>query len=165
MDSIKHDKTSVRLVDRQGAVRKPSLPIACVNARNLAPTARPLYGPNRNRLDSWKEIAGYLHREVRTVQRWEKLEGLPVHRHPHLKGSTVYGFRSEIDGWLEGRAEIPSLAHPTRKRPRRRANGWNPPPRVTRQLLATVRVWLAIVERQSYQHFGDAEIPDAGTAL
>ena len=33
------------------------------------------------RLDSWKEIAAYLKRDVTTVQRWEKREGMPVHRH------------------------------------------------------------------------------------
>ncbi|MCU1257033.1 MAG: repeat-containing protein, partial [Candidatus Angelobacter sp.] len=36
-----------------------------------------------DRLDSWKEIASYLRRDVRTVQRWEKKEGLPVYRHLH----------------------------------------------------------------------------------
>jgi len=35
------------------------------------------------RLDSWKEIAAYLKRDVRTVRRWEHAEGLPVHRHSH----------------------------------------------------------------------------------
>ena len=30
------------------------------------------------RLDSWKEIAAYLSRSVRTLHRWEKDEGLPV---------------------------------------------------------------------------------------
>ena len=34
-----------------------------------------------DRLDSWKEIAAYLNRGVRTVRRWEREEGLPVHRH------------------------------------------------------------------------------------
>ena len=32
-----------------------------------------------DRLDSWKEIAAYLNRDVTTVQRWEKREGMPVH--------------------------------------------------------------------------------------
>jgi len=32
------------------------------------------------RLESWKEIALYLGRDVTTVRRWEKREGLPVHR-------------------------------------------------------------------------------------
>ena len=52
------------------------------------------------RLDSWKEIAAYLQRDVRTVRRWEEKEGLPVHRHMHDKLSTVYAYRSEIDTWL-----------------------------------------------------------------
>ena len=52
-----------------------------------------------DRLDSWKEIATYLRREVRTVQLWEKREGLPVHRHVHQQLGSVYAFRSEIDRW------------------------------------------------------------------
>ena len=34
----------------------------------------------RERLDSWKEVASFFRREVRTVQLWEKSEGLPVRR-------------------------------------------------------------------------------------
>ena len=55
------------------------------------------------KLDSWKEIADYLDREVRTVQRWEKTEGLPVHRHEHQKKSTVYAYTSELDDWRKNR--------------------------------------------------------------
>ncbi len=58
---------------------------------------------NADRLDSWSEIAAYLDRRVRTVQRWEQHEGLPVHRHQHRARATVYAFRSEIDAWLEAR--------------------------------------------------------------
>ncbi|MCH8980227.1 MAG: hypothetical protein IH945_13455 [Armatimonadetes bacterium] len=57
------------------------------------------------RLDSWKEIAAYLDREDRTVRRWEKTEGLPVHRHAHSKRATVYAYEAELDGWLNGRDE------------------------------------------------------------
>jgi len=32
----------------------------------------PSVGPPEDRLDSWKEIAAYLNRDVTTVQRWEK---------------------------------------------------------------------------------------------
>ena len=53
-----------------------------------------------DRLDSWKEIATYLHRDVRTVQRWEKNEGLPVHRHLHDERGTAYAYSREIDAWL-----------------------------------------------------------------
>lgn len=55
------------------------------------------------RLESWKEIAAYLDRDVRTVQRWEKAEGLPVHRHLHDKQGSVFALRAEVDLWLDGR--------------------------------------------------------------
>ena len=55
------------------------------------------------RLDSWKEIAAYLKRDIRTAQRWEKLEGLPVNRHRHDERGTASAYSSEIDRWLEAR--------------------------------------------------------------
>src|SRR5512145_3359350 len=58
------------------------------------------------RLESWKEIAAYLQRDVSTVQRWEKREGMPVHRHLHGKLGSVYAFRSEIDAWWENRSVL-----------------------------------------------------------
>lgn len=69
--------------------------------------------PDR-RLDSWKEIASYLGREVRTVIRWEKDRGLPVHRIPGGKGHGVFALRSEVDAWLQegpaGRGNPAALA-------------------------------------------------------
>jgi TolB-like protein/Tfp pilus assembly protein PilF len=64
------------------------------------PEGSPLPG---KKLDSWGEIASYLGREVRTVQRWERTEGLPVHRHEHKKKSTVYAFTGELDAWIKNR--------------------------------------------------------------
>ena len=59
--------------------------------------------PSRGtRLLSWKEIAAYLKRDIRTAQRWEKLEGLPVHRHQHDERGTAC-YTGEIDRWLEAR--------------------------------------------------------------
>ncbi len=55
------------------------------------------------RLDSWKEIAAYLGRGLRTVQRWEREEGLPVHRLAHDKRGTIYANREELDAWWESR--------------------------------------------------------------
>ena len=55
------------------------------------------------RLGSWKEIAAFLGRDVRTVQRWEKAEGLPVHRHRHSKLDTVYAYKGELLGWQDSR--------------------------------------------------------------
>ena len=57
----------------------------------------------RIRLDSWKGIAGYLKTSVRTVQRWEKYEGLPVHRHAHTRQDTVYAYTDEIEDWRSDR--------------------------------------------------------------
>ena len=55
------------------------------------------------RLDSWKEIAAYLKRDITTVQRWERREAMPVHRHQHDKLGSVYAFRSELDAWTSSR--------------------------------------------------------------
>jgi tetratricopeptide (TPR) repeat protein len=51
------------------------------------------------RLDSWKEIAAFFGRDERTVNRWEKEQGLPVHRLPGTKGR-VYAFTDELSAWL-----------------------------------------------------------------
>lgn len=59
--------------------------------------------PGGLQLDSWKEIAAYLNRDVATVRRWEKSEALPVHRHHHGKQGSIYAYVSEIDAWREGR--------------------------------------------------------------
>jgi TolB-like protein len=55
------------------------------------------------RLTSWKEIAGYLGRDARTVQLWEKQEELPIHRHAHQSRAGVYAYPAELDAWLQMR--------------------------------------------------------------
>ena len=67
------------------------------------PLGTPSVKPALDRLDSWKEIAAYLHRDVTTVQRWEKREGMPVHRHLHDKAGSVYAYSSELDAWQKNR--------------------------------------------------------------
>lgn len=52
-----------------------------------------------DRLDSWKDIANYFGRVVRTVQLWERREGLPIHRHFHKQLGSVFAFRSELNAW------------------------------------------------------------------
>lgn len=59
-------------------------------------------------LGSWKKIAVHLKRDVTTVQRWEKREGMPVHRHQHDKSGSVYAFRSELNAWTHSRRDLPS---------------------------------------------------------
>jgi TolB-like protein/Tfp pilus assembly protein PilF len=67
------------------------------------PGTPPSLRPPEDHLDSWKEIATYLKRDVTTVQRWEKREGMPVHRHQHDRIGSVYAFSSELDAWLQSR--------------------------------------------------------------
>jgi len=66
-------------------------------------TPGPSDQPPEAHLDSWKEIATYLKRDVSTVQRWEKREGMPIHRHVHDQRGSVYALGSELDAWLQSR--------------------------------------------------------------
>src|SRR6185312_11295050 len=62
-------------------------------------------------LTSWKEIATYLGRTPRTVQRWEKEFKLPVHRPPHKQSRLVIADTDELDNWaIENRAIHDSAA-------------------------------------------------------
>src|SRR5580704_2589893 len=97
----------------------------------------PVEKPLSKRLDSWKEIAVYLNRDVTTVQRWEKREGMPVHRHLHDKRGSVYALTEELDDWIQSRrspvdepevsadAEIPPAAPSARGAvPERNSRQW-----------------------------------------
>jgi len=55
------------------------------------------------RLESWKEIAAYLGRDVTTVRRWERREAMPVHRLLHRKLGSVYAYTMELDAWRNER--------------------------------------------------------------
>jgi Tfp pilus assembly protein PilF len=65
--------------------------------------------PNQ-RLDSWKEIASFFRRDERTVKRWEKERGLPVHR---LQGSAtgrVYAYSDELLRWMKSPVSAEAVA-------------------------------------------------------
>lgn len=64
------------------------------------PPAGDAHGTAADRLNSWKEIAAYLGKGVRTVQRWETQMGLPVRRLGREGGEIVYALKSEIDAWI-----------------------------------------------------------------
>jgi hypothetical protein len=64
------------------------------------------------RLTSWKAIATYLGREVRTVTRWEKERGLPVHRGPGGKSGVVFADMDELDAWTRGETAAPESDPP-----------------------------------------------------
>lgn len=59
------------------------------------------------RLDGWQAIGDYLGCHLRTVIRWEREHGLPVHRVQGSGRSPVYAFTAEIDAWLRaGRRQV-----------------------------------------------------------
>lgn len=66
------------------------------------PNAHP--DPRGRRLESWKEIAAYLRRDVTTARRWEKQERLPVYRLQHSKLGSIYAYTSELDSWRDKQA-------------------------------------------------------------
>jgi len=51
-------------------------------------------------LTSWKEIAAYLGKGVRTVQRWETIGRLPVRRSSNRSSGTVLAYPEELNEWL-----------------------------------------------------------------
>jgi Tol biopolymer transport system component len=94
---------------------------ALVRYPHASMTPRPEDGPDEPRLDSWKEIASYLGRGIRTVQRWEREEGLPVHRLDHAKRGSVYASRRELTEWWESRRRpdaSPASTSPAASAPR-----------------------------------------------
>jgi TolB-like protein len=71
-------------------------------------TNPPVSKEKGRKLDSWKEIADYLDRDVRSVQRWERSRGLPIYRLPGAKIGGVFGYTGELDDWLHsGREQQP----------------------------------------------------------
>ncbi|HZU23148.1 MAG TPA: hypothetical protein VE998_09980 [Terriglobales bacterium] len=55
-------------------------------------------------LGSWKEIAQYLGKGVRTVQRWERELHLPVHRPSGARKGVVIAFPEELQNWAKKQA-------------------------------------------------------------
>lgn len=67
----------------------------------------------QDRLDSWADIAGYLNRDVKTIQRWERTLGLPVHRvRAGRRHQAIFAIRSELDGWCLSGPELYETSPP-----------------------------------------------------
>jgi TolB-like protein len=96
------------------------------------------------RLESWKEIAAYLRRDVRTVQRWEQTDGLPVHRHKRAHRPIPYAYKAELDTWWTSRSEDGP--------PAASQNAWSdtPPPRKRRLTAGTAAVLVIGIAAGAY---------------
>jgi TolB-like protein/Flp pilus assembly protein TadD len=90
----------------RGKIGSPVLQITDHQENAMAEGSRDTALPKTltgGRLESWKEIAAYLNRDITTVQRWEKREAMPVHRHLHDKRGSVYAVPNELDAWRRSR--------------------------------------------------------------
>ena len=65
------------------------------------------------RLDDWKEIAAFFGRDERTVRRWERQRGLPVHRISGGARNLVFAYTDELERWLRGDSAAPAEAPAT----------------------------------------------------
>ncbi len=96
----------------------PTMPPICGGDGGVIESSSPMSEshekPRGDRLESWKRISNYLNRDIRTLRRWEKNEGLPIHRHMHESLATVYAYQSELDAWQASRGTASGMAGKTK---------------------------------------------------
>src|SRR6185295_18035879 len=104
------------------------------------------------RLESWKKIAAYLRRDVRTVQRWEQTNGLPIHRLTRAQRPIPYAYKKELDAWWASQSELATSAEP-------------PPP--ARHRFATVAAIIVVIIAcaGSYVWLRDPPVPPRSVAV
>ena len=106
-------------------------------------------------LDSWKEIAVYLNRSVKTCQRWESEYGLPIHRLDGSSRASVLAYKKEIDEWHN------KMLH--EKRPHSRKGFRIVPLKIKKNLLAaavsSVLIILSVVTWQTWRYDKPTTIP------
>jgi len=116
-------------------------------------------------LNSWKEIASYLDRGVRTVQRWERDLQLPVHRIGKGRRSPVYALVPELKFWLitsqteSGRPERgPQALGQPRHRDGQNGQERNSPIQLSHQLIAESRELVRTIAEASVRQQHQTEI-------
>jgi Tol biopolymer transport system component len=113
--------TTHRLVRGRSRSYNARRAIVRMDPTSSSSSSEPETTRREDRLESWKEIAAYLNRNVRTLHRWERDEGLPVHRHRHKELGSVFAYKSELDAWSSARsveADVPALDERTAASPR-----------------------------------------------
>ena len=81
--------------------------------------------PPRQRLGSWKEIATFFGRDERTVRRWEKQRGMPIHRLPGGERGGVFAFTDQLSDWQRTR-NFPESDSPDANQPEDQPNDVSP---------------------------------------
>lgn len=87
----------------------------------------PAMGPDTEKgeiLSTWKEIAAYLNSGVRTCLRWEKENGLPVHRQEGAPRSRIFAYTGELDAWFKSRLSNGSIHNEIEPAPISRRRTW-----------------------------------------
>jgi hypothetical protein len=105
------------------------------------------------RLNSWKEIAAFLGRGVRTAQRWERELQLPVHRIGKGSRSPVYALITELKFWLATSDAM--RTEPAHGAPPRRAAG--KPVEDSRRLTSKIHTLVREVAENSLRQRRQAE--------
>ena len=114
-----------------------------------------------DRLDSWKLVAHYLGKDIRTVQRYEA-EGLPIYRRQNAKHGSVYAYRSELDKWLTSRE---SAIRQERAKPTRSSYDLHPRRYLRPAIYIAVGIAMTLSVLTARQLlFGDDQ-PSAGPAI
>jgi transcriptional activator of cad operon len=112
------------------------------------------------RLESWKKIAAHLRRDVRTVQRWEQSNGLPVHRHKRAQRSLPFAYKKELDAWWAAQSDLEPPAADSGP------SADAPPPGRRRLGIAAALVLAAIAAGFSlFKLLGDSPAPPRSVAV
>lgn len=108
-------------------------------------------------LNSWKEIADFLQRGVRTVQRWERDLRMPVHRIGSGKRSPVYATIPELKFWMST-AEVDRVQKAQISEPRTKSTR---PIQESRRLLAAAHTLAQSLANATARQQRQAEILSA----
>lgn len=120
--------------------------------------------PVSDRLDSWKSVASFLRRDIRTVQRWEANEGLPVYRLRSSRRAPIFAYRSEIEVWWKARQSALRLREP-KADPEKPGRGWLSILNVRLGICAVLIIALAFSLSKAKQMFLGRKVTPSATVL
>ncbi len=84
--------------------------------------------PRQIVLQSWKQISEYMGRTERTLQRWEREFGFPVHRPSGKPRSAVIALADEIQQWARGKPSLNQIRQTSRLNEAKRVRHPTPGP-------------------------------------